>query len=155
MFGVQFYQLVLQYSHENNAEFMIDNELLSDVDQNQWTLEEREERFEQNSADLMSGSQLQFYPMNDVPAHTREIIELLKVKIGARELKSLLQGTLYSENMINLHFKIMDKMNLMLNTAYDLQMKTPQGDDGLQQIPPMDRVMFCNGDFMRKFRKYF
>jgi hypothetical protein len=33
--------------------------------------------------------------------------------------------------MINLHFKIMDKMNLMLNTAYDLQMKTPQGDDGL------------------------
>ena len=56
--------------------------------------------------------------------------------------------------MINLHFKIMDKMNLMLNTAYDLQMKTPQGDDGLQQIPPMDRVMFCNGDFMRKFRKY-
>lgn len=123
---------MLHYSHENNAEFMIENDIVSDAEQiNQLTLEEREERFERNKAEVMSGRQLQFHSMSKVPAHTREIIELLKVKIGVRELKALLQGTLYSENVINLHFKIMDKMNLMLNTAYDLQMKTPQGDVSL------------------------
>ena len=31
MFGVSFYQLVLHYSHENNAEFMLDNEISSDA----------------------------------------------------------------------------------------------------------------------------
>ena len=58
MFGVSFYQLVLHYSHENNAEFMLDNEISSDAEQNQLTLEEREERFEQNKSDVMSGRQL-------------------------------------------------------------------------------------------------
>jgi len=65
------------------------------------------------------------------------------------DLKALADGTLFSELFMNLYFKILEKMNLVLTSAQNFQNQTPQGND----IPCIDKVMYCTGNFMRKLRK--
>lgn len=43
----------------------------------------------------------------------REIFEYFQAVMKKRELIGLLQGTLFSEKIINMYFKILEKMNLV------------------------------------------
>lgn len=49
--------------------------------------------------------------------HLREIFELFRNTLKAEDIKSLAEGTLFSEAFINLVFKILEKMNLVLLAA--------------------------------------
>ena len=44
----------------------------------------------------------------------REILQFYKQTIRAEDLIALAKGTLYSENLINCYFKILEKINLVL-----------------------------------------
>jgi len=76
------------------------------------------ERFELNEQFLYSGNDddpLPF-PVNyskRFPFQLREIFEYLHAVMRKRELVGLLEGTLFSEKVVNMYFKILEKMNLV------------------------------------------
>ena len=49
--------------------------------------------------------------------HVKEIFELYRHTVTADDIKSLQEGTLFSEAFVNLYFKILEKMNLVLTSA--------------------------------------
>lgn len=91
-------------------------------------------------------------------AHVRELLLMFQQTVRADDLIQLLQGTLFNENVLNLYYKILEKINLVLLTAYAyLKAKTPSGEteDGLTEEPPLplcDKVLYLNSNFMRRVR---
>jgi hypothetical protein len=49
--------------------------------------------------------------------HVQEILELYRSTLKAEDLVALMEGTLFSEAFVNLYFKILEKMNLVLVSA--------------------------------------
>lgn len=84
--------------------------------------------------------------------HLREIFELFRNTLKAEDIKSLQEGTLFSEAFINLVFKIFEKMNLVLLAALNFQQSTP-ANDRISEVTQVDKVLYCTGNFMRKLRK--
>jgi len=83
--------------------------------------------------------------------HIKEIFELFRITIKTEDIIALFNGTFLSENLVNLYFKILDKMNMVLLTAQNFQSQTPSGN--LADIPSCEKVMFCSGNFVRRMRK--
>ena len=52
--------------------------------------------------------------MSKFPGHLREIFEFYKSTIRADDLVLLQKGEISSENLINLYFKILEKINFVL-----------------------------------------
>jgi len=80
-------------------------------------LNSREERFRENEETLLSnnGFKLKFPAnMHKFPTHLREIFEFYKQTIRGEDLILLQKGEISSENIINLYFKILEKINFVL-----------------------------------------
>jgi len=60
----------------------------------------------------------------------REIFEFFNAVIRKKELLGFLQGTLFSEKIINMYFKILEKMNLV-----QLSMDNYQRQQQMQETP--------------------
>lgn len=77
-----------------------------------------QERFRKNEKFLKTGnidSPLPF-PKNleeNYPYQLREIFEYFQAIIKRRELLAFCNGTLFSEKIINMYFKVLEKMNLV------------------------------------------
>ena len=76
------------------------------------------DRFAQNEEFLTSGSPDDPLPFpknfsKRYPFQLREIFEYFQAVMRKRELLSFLQGTLFSEKILNMYFKILEKMNLV------------------------------------------
>ena len=77
-----------------------------------------QDRFKQNEQLLTAGSPNDPLPFpknfaDRYPFQLREIFEYIQALLKKRELLAFLKGTLYSEKMINMYFKILEKMNLV------------------------------------------
>lgn len=118
MFGESFYQLVYQYLIENQADFEEDCKL-EDADHlnNSKILKSREKRFRKNAEMIKKGFKLEMPEYKKFSPHVKEIFELYRHTLKADDIKSLSEGTLFSESFVNLYFKILEKMNLVLLTA--------------------------------------
>jgi hypothetical protein len=77
-----------------------------------------------------------------------DIFNFFKQKIKAEDLVKLSKGEEVSENLINLYFKIMEKINfVLLQVQSFMKTETPGGD-----APTTDKVLYCNSNFIRKLR---
>lgn len=77
-----------------------------------------QDRFEQNEQFLMQGSLDDPLPFPNnyskrYPFQLREIFDYLHAVMRKKELLDFLEGKLYSEKIINMYFKILEKMNLV------------------------------------------
>ena len=151
MFGESFYQLVYEHLIENQADFE-EVAHLDDADHtnNQKILKSRDRRFVKNTQQLKAGFKIKIPVLKNYSPHVKEILELYRQTLKAEDLVALMEGTLFSEAFVNLYFKILEKMNLVLVSAQTFQSKTPTGTS---DIPQIDRVMYCTANFMRKLRK--
>jgi hypothetical protein len=109
MFTEQFVQFTNSVKRLNTQMEGNDDLLLQD---------QKEKRFKQNELLLMSGSANDPLPFpknfaERYPFQLREIFECLQSLLKKRALLAFLKGTLYSENIINMYFKILEKMNLV------------------------------------------
>ena len=76
------------------------------------------DRFDENEQLLTSGSPDAPLPFpknyaNRYPFQLREIFEYFHAVMRKKELLGFLQGTLFSEKIINMYFKVLEKMNLV------------------------------------------
>ena len=103
---------------EQNADFEEDSRLTNrNHDRNMKVIMSREERFQKNRDTLMSndGFKLKFpQNMSKFPPHLREIFEFYKTTVSADDLIALQEGTIATANIVNLYFKILEKINLVL-----------------------------------------
>lgn len=86
-------------------------------DRNMKVIMSREDRFEQNKETLLcnDGFKLKFpQNMSKFPPHLREIFEFYKTTVSADDLIALQEGTIATANIVNLYFKILEKINLVL-----------------------------------------
>ena len=87
-------------------------------------------RFKKNYEFLRNKSlQLNFPDYNKYPYHVREIFEYYKALIHKDDLYDLAQGTLYKENIINVYFKILEKVHLVLQSSFNYQRATRSSVD--------------------------
>jgi hypothetical protein len=56
---------------------------------------------------------LEFPDYNSYPYHVREIFEYFKAIVHKDDLLDFAKGKLYRENIINVYFKILEKINLI------------------------------------------
>ena len=73
---------------------------------------------------IKSKPKLVFPDFNSYPYHIREIFELFKGIVTKSDLIAFEEKTLYSENIINLYFKILEKVNLVNRNAYNFRRAT-------------------------------
>ena len=76
------------------------------------------DRFEENEQFLTSGSPDDPLPFpknfaQRYPFQLREIFDYFHAVMRKKELLGFLQGTVFSEKIINMYFKILEKMNLV------------------------------------------
>jgi len=62
---------------------------------------------------------LEFPDFNKYPYHVREIFEYYKALITKEDLFSFAKGELFKENIINVYFKILEKIHLVLQSSYN------------------------------------
>ena len=82
-------------------------------------LSSRNERFVRNKRLINSnkGFKINLPNFKNFKPHLKEIFELIRANLKAEDVKALLDGTLNSESFINLYFKILEKINLVLLSA--------------------------------------
>jgi len=84
----------------------------------------REKRIKDNRAliNSLDGFEMPFPTEESVqnyPTHIREVFQYMQSMLSANDLVSLLEGETYEETLINVYFKILDKINLVLIRAND------------------------------------
>lgn len=80
-----------------------------------------------------------------------DIFKYYKQKINPEDLVRLSKGEMIGENLINLYFKILEKINfVLLQVAQFLKSETPGRPE--DEIITADKVMYCNTNFIRRLR---
>lgn len=76
--------------------------------------EKKKARQRENLKLLKSGAPLRVPDCNKYPLLVREIFEYYKGVVNDQDLRDFADGTFYKENLINLYFKILEKMSLVI-----------------------------------------
>lgn len=91
-----------------------------DHDSNIKILASRNDRFRRNQKIVLDkrGFQLTFpKKIDNFPLFMKEIFTIFEKSIRADDIIQLLNGTLYSEDVLNLFFKILERINQVLIAA--------------------------------------
>lgn len=75
--------------------------------------------------------------------------------IKADDLVKLMKGEACSENLVNLYFKILEKINFMMQqvqTFMKSEKSETLGRPSINDFPCAEKVMYCNSSFIRKLR---
>ena len=59
----------------------------------------------------------------------REIFEYFKAIVHENDLLDFATGKFYKENLINVYFKILEKMNLVIQSSYNYQKQSRGSQD--------------------------
>ena len=62
---------------------------------------------------------LDFPDYNSYPIHVREVFEYFKAFVRKEDLLEFAKGTYFREDIINLYFKILEKVNLLRLSQYN------------------------------------
>lgn len=128
-----------------------------------------QDRFKQNEQLLTAGSSNDPLPFpknfaERYPFQLREVFESMHTTLKKRELLAFLKGTLYSEKIINMYFKILEKMNLvqlsMDNYQRQQQMMQETPDGGQRHSISSHlllgsntmKIQYLTTNFVRKLR---
>ena len=82
----------------------------------------RDKRFTQNRSMLLDPEGFEMpYPetVDQYPTHIREVFQFLQKAITAGDLVALQEGETCEESLINVYFKILEKINFVLLKAND------------------------------------
>lgn len=117
-------------------------------------MQKREKRFVNNRSLLLdpNGFEMPFpKAVDQLPTHMREVFQFLQKAVTAGDLVALQEGETSEESLVNVYFKILEKINLVLLRANDfLKM---QLTSGTVQSPitamAAQKVLFCNTNFIR------
>lgn len=113
--GVDFYTLVFTLSMEQQVDFEEDNRF---TDRNQISnkdlIAQREIRFAKNRKRLSNKFKIKYPDPTKQPRQLFDIFNFYKQAIKAEDLVRLIKGEAVSENLINLYFKILEKINFVL-----------------------------------------
>ncbi len=92
-----------------------------------------------------------FPDFNQYQYHVREIFEYFKALIPKSDLLEFAKGKLFRENIINVYFKILEKINLVNLSYYNYQvMQQNSGTaDGFNQFQPY-KIQYFNTKFFEK-----
>ena len=85
-------------------------------------------RFKRN-LEVLKYSNFEFPDYNKYHYHVREIFELYKSKVHKEDLQEFAKGTYYSENIINVYLKILEKMHLVIQSSFNFQRATRNSQD--------------------------
>jgi hypothetical protein len=108
-YGVKFYDMVCSLVREEAAELAAGNR----PEDTKILLRAREERIRSNAAKVKSGVNFLKMESEGKPG-TKSIYANLK-KVTPDDLRGLIRGDRLKDNLINLYFKILEKMNLILH----------------------------------------
>ena len=113
--GKDFYTMVFRLAVENQVDFEEDNRftdrnMLSNAD----AIKQRARRFEDNRKRLNKGFKFQFPDESKQPRQLRDIFNYYKKAVKPEDLVKLSKGEEVSENLINLYFKVLEKINFVL-----------------------------------------
>lgn len=117
----------------------------------------RQARFKRNQEFLKSSFDLRFPDYSRYPYQVREIFEYFKGLIHKEDLQKFNRGQLFKENIINVYFKILEKMHQVMQSTNQLQGTTPGGARGSSALynsttvfGTQDKIMYYNTNFTRK-----
>ena len=91
----------------------------------------------------------------EFPTHIREVLQFMTSSITSGDLYDLQQGELCDENLINVYFKTLEKINLLLLRAneYIKQQKTGVTTPQVQlDLVKTKKVLYCNSNFLRELK---
>ena len=159
-FGTQFYDLVFKLSQEQQAEFEIDyNSGNSTSASDRKLMLKREKRFIANRTMLLdpSGFEMPFpSSIEQYPNHIKEIFRSIQLEISSDDIVALQEGETSDENIINVYFKVLQKVNLVLHRANDyLKMQATAGaNSNPNEITELatKKVLYCNTNFIRDLK---
>lgn len=120
--GQQFYDLVYKLSSEQKAESDLDNGIKGQNSAEKKLVAKREKRFAKNRELLLDpdGFEIPFpKTMYEYPTHIREVFQFIQNAITAGDLVALQEGETSEESLINVYFKVLEKINLVLLRAND------------------------------------
>ena len=120
----------------------------------------REKRFIENRTLLLdpSGFNMPFpTSLEQYPNHMKEIFKSIQLEISSDDIVALQEGETSDESIINVYFKVLQKVNLVLHRANDyLKMQATAGAN--QANPPevselaTKKVLYCNTNFIRDLK---
>lgn len=88
-----------------------------------------------------------------MPITIREVFKYLQNTITKGDLQALIEGETSEESLINVYFKILEKINLVLLKANDF-IKTQQIQDSIPQLIRTQKVLYANTNFLRDLMNY-
>ena len=118
-------------------------------------IQKRDKRFKENRSFLLNpdGFEMPFPTSTDSqPMHVKEIFKYLQNTITAGDLVSLEEGETSEESLINVYFKILEKINLVLLKANDFLKVQQHTTDAQQEIHTLatQKVLYGNTNFLRE-----
>ena len=117
----------------------------------------REKRFADNRTLLLdpSGFEMPFpASIEQYPNHIKEIFRSIQLEISSDDIIALQEGETSDENIINVYFKVLQKVNLVLHRANDyLKMQSTAGGNA-NEITELatKKVLYCNTNFIRDLK---
>ena len=99
---------------------------------------------------------LEFPDFNSYPYHIREIFELFNGIVTKDDLIGFQEKTLYSDNIINLYFKILEKVNLVNRNSYNFRRATVRNTTDLYRDTKEERpfnyskILYYTTSFTKK-----
>lgn len=141
---------------ENQVDFEEDNRFTDRNEvSNRDMIKQRAKRFEDNRRRLQKSFKMQFPEEQNQPRQMRDIFNYFKKAIKPDDLVKLSKGEEVGENLINLYFKILEKINfVLLQVQSFLKTNETPGRPSESLTQQTDKVMYCNSKFVQKFRQY-
>lgn len=92
---------------------------------------DRDQRVKKSLEKLQSSKQLIFPDYNSYPYHLRELFEYYKALIHRDDLLDFAKGTLFKENIVNVYFKMLEKVGFVLQGSYNFHRATTRNSSDL------------------------
>lgn len=154
-FSPPFYNLVLLLTEEQRAEYNSDYGIKTSASQDRKLLNKRNKRFRSNEDLLLSedGFEMPQPKASEYPTHIREVLQFMQSQITQGDLVALQEGETCEENLINVYYKILQKVNLVLLRANEYIRQQQASGLGAQMVPlETQKVLYCNTNFLRELK---
>jgi len=136
----------------------MDNGIKTSFSADRKLMARREKRFASNRDFLLSpdGFEMPFpASLDSFPSHLKEVFKYLQNAVTAGDLVALQNGETSEESLINVYYKILEKINLVLLKANDF-LKVQQhttGEQAQMHTLATQKVLFSNTNFIRDLIK--
>ena len=89
--------------------------------------------------------------LDSFPSHIREVLQFMLSVVTAGDLVALQEGETCEESLINVYFKVLEKINMVLLRSNDF-LKQQQNAQASNLTVATQKVLFCNSNFIRDLK---